>query len=58
VLPLIELLFAEPNPTALKWALRRRGLIASDHVRLPMVGISDALAARLDAELARVQGAR
>jgi 4-hydroxy-tetrahydrodipicolinate synthase len=58
VLPLIEMLFAEPNPAPLKWALRRRGVIASDRVRLPMVGISDALAARLDAELARVQGGR
>jgi 4-hydroxy-tetrahydrodipicolinate synthase len=58
VLPLIEALFAEPNPTAIKWALRRRGLIASDRVRLPMVPISDALAARLGAELERVQGGR
>jgi 4-hydroxy-tetrahydrodipicolinate synthase len=47
VLPLIELLFAEPNPTALKWVLARRGLIATDQVRLPHVGISDALATRL-----------
>jgi len=51
VLPLIELLFAEPNPAPLKWALRRRGLIASDRLRLPMVPISAALAARLDTTL-------
>lgn len=47
ILPLLELLFAEPNPGPLKWALERRGLIASRAVRLPLVGISEALAARL-----------
>uniref|UniRef100_A0A4Y8PQZ1 4-hydroxy-tetrahydrodipicolinate synthase n=1 Tax=Paenibacillus athensensis TaxID=1967502 RepID=A0A4Y8PQZ1_9BACL len=48
LLPLIRLLFAEPNPGPLKWLLAREGVIGSDAMRLPMTGIS----ARLQAELA------
>jgi 4-hydroxy-tetrahydrodipicolinate synthase len=48
-----ELLFSEPSPAALKHALWRMGLIDSPELRLPMVPASAALAARLDALLAR-----
>lgn len=45
---LVRLLFAEPNPAAIKHWLWRMGLIASPELRLPMTGISPALAGRLD----------
>lgn len=48
---LIELLFAEPSPAPLKWALARRHRIDCPVTRLPMVPISAALAARLEAAL-------
>lgn len=40
---LIPLLFKEPNPTPLKYILKKQGLIASDEARLPLTGISDSL---------------
>lgn len=43
-----RLLFAEPNPAPIKHWLWRAGLIASPETRLPMTGISAALATRLD----------
>jgi 4-hydroxy-tetrahydrodipicolinate synthase len=46
---LVDRLFAEPNPAPLKWTLAHRGLIASGALRLPMVPISDGLAAELAA---------
>jgi 4-hydroxy-tetrahydrodipicolinate synthase len=51
VRPLIEALFAEPNPAPLKWALARRGRIAGATLRLPQVPISARLAAELEALL-------
>jgi 4-hydroxy-tetrahydrodipicolinate synthase len=48
-----RLLFAEPSPAPIKHWLWRAGLIDSPEVRLPMTGVSDALAARIDAEMAR-----
>ncbi len=45
---LVRLLFAEPNPAPIKHVLWRLGLIASPELRLPMTGISAALAAQLD----------
>jgi 4-hydroxy-tetrahydrodipicolinate synthase len=48
-----RLLFAEPSPAPIKHWLWRIGLIDSPEVRLPMIGVSDALAARIDAEIAR-----
>lgn len=45
---LVRLLVAEPNPAAIKHWLWRMGLIASPELRLPMTGISPALAGRLD----------
>lgn len=50
---LARLLFAEPSPAPIKHWLWREGLIASPELRLPMVGVSDALAARIDAEMRR-----
>jgi len=48
-----HLLFTEPSPAPIKHWLWRTGLIHSPELRLPMTGISDALAARLDTEIAR-----
>lgn len=52
-----RLLFAEPSPAPIKHWLWRIGLIGSPELRLPMTGISDALAARLDREIERRQPA-
>jgi 4-hydroxy-tetrahydrodipicolinate synthase len=41
LLPLIRLLFKESNPAPLKWMLAQKSLIASDRLRLPMLGISE-----------------
>jgi 4-hydroxy-tetrahydrodipicolinate synthase len=53
VAELARLLFAEPSPAPAKHWLARTGLIASAEVRLPMVEVSNELAARLDREIAR-----
>jgi 4-hydroxy-tetrahydrodipicolinate synthase len=50
---LTRLLFVEPSPAAAKYWLWRTGLIDSAEVRLPMVEVSNELAARLDAEIER-----
>ena len=47
----IPLLFKEANPMPLKHLLWRQGLIASPECRLPLLKVSDALAAELDALL-------
>lgn len=49
-----RLLFAEPSPAPIKHWLWRAGLIDSPELRLPMAGVSDALASRLDRERARM----
>jgi len=49
---LVPLLFAEANPMPIKHCLWRQGLIASPECRLPLTGVSRALADRLDACLA------
>jgi 4-hydroxy-tetrahydrodipicolinate synthase len=36
--PLVDLLFVETNPAPGKWVLAERGLIASGHVRPPLIG--------------------
>jgi 4-hydroxy-tetrahydrodipicolinate synthase len=48
-----RLLFTEPSPAPIKHWLWRAGLIDSPEVRLPMTEISDALATRIGAEMAR-----
>lgn len=45
---MIPLLFAEPNPTPLKYCLKKLNLIDSDEVRLPMVNITSELESKLD----------
>jgi 4-hydroxy-tetrahydrodipicolinate synthase len=50
---LTRLLFAEPSPAPAKYWLGRTGLIDSAEVRLPMVEVSQELATRIDAEIAR-----
>lgn len=45
---MIPLLFAEPNPTPIKYCLKKLGLIDSDEVRLPLVNISRDLEKKLD----------
>ncbi|MGG1553162.1 4-hydroxy-tetrahydrodipicolinate synthase [Paenibacillus ferrarius] len=47
LLPLIRLLFQEPNPAPLKWLLAQSGVIASGALRLPNVPITEGLQARL-----------
>jgi len=53
VADLTRLLFSEPSPAPIKYWLWRTGLIDSPEVRLPMVEVSPALAARLDPEIER-----
>ena len=54
---LVPLLFAEPNPAAIKYWLWRTGLIDSGELRLPMTPVSAALAARLDGTIDRLKPA-
>ena len=53
-----RLLFAEPSPAPIKHWLWRSGLIDSPELRLPMVPVSAALAARIDAAVAAREGLR
>ena len=48
-----RLLFAEPSPAPIKHWLWRAGLIDSPEVRLPMMPVSDMLAARIAREMER-----
>lgn len=48
---IIPLLFQEPNPTPLKYSLRKLGLIESSEVRLPLVEITEELERKLDIAL-------
>jgi 4-hydroxy-tetrahydrodipicolinate synthase len=57
LIDLVRLFFAEPSPAGIKHVLWRQGLIASPELRLPMTGVSPALAGRLDRML-QVRGAR
>ncbi len=45
---MIPLLFTEPNPTPIKYCLKKLGLIDSDEVRLPLVNISSELEGKLN----------
>jgi len=44
----IPMLFQEPNPTPLKYCLKKLGLIDSSEVRLPLVEITENLEKKLD----------
>ena len=39
--PLVDLLFVETNPAPAKWLMKQRGLIASDHVRPPLIPLTE-----------------
>ena len=39
--PIVEAIFVETNPAPLKWMLREHGIIASAHVRAPLVPLTD-----------------
>ncbi|MEJ3655565.1 4-hydroxy-tetrahydrodipicolinate synthase [Actinomycetes bacterium KLBMP 9759] len=39
--PLVDLLFVETNPAPAKWLMKERGLIASDHVRPPLIPLTE-----------------
>ena len=45
---MIPYLFSEPNPTPLKYCLKKLGLIDSDEVRLPLVNITKELENKLE----------
>jgi 4-hydroxy-tetrahydrodipicolinate synthase len=50
--PLVDLLFVETNPAPGKWVLEQRGLIASGHVRPPLIPPTDAGLAKIKKLLA------
>ncbi|MGH3585188.1 MAG: 4-hydroxy-tetrahydrodipicolinate synthase [Pseudonocardia sp.] len=39
--PLVDLLFVETNPAPAKWLMAERGLIGSDHVRPPLIPLTE-----------------
>ncbi|WP_127581849.1 4-hydroxy-tetrahydrodipicolinate synthase [Paenibacillus koleovorans] len=49
LVPLIRLLFQEPNPAPLKWLLARQGMLDSGSLRLPMTEITESLRQELRA---------
>ncbi|RRO14474.1 4-hydroxy-tetrahydrodipicolinate synthase [Saccharopolyspora rhizosphaerae] len=50
--PLVDLIFVETNPAPVKWVLAQRGLIASEHVRPPLITPTDAGKEKIRALLA------
>jgi len=44
--PLVDLVFTETNPAAVKWLLAERGLIGSGYVRPPLIPLTEAGRAR------------
>ncbi len=54
LIDLARLLFAEPSPAPTKYWLWRAGLIDSPEIRLPMITVSEALAARIDTAVAQI----
>jgi 4-hydroxy-tetrahydrodipicolinate synthase len=50
--PLVDLVFTETNPAAVKWLLAERGLIGSGYVRPPLIPLTEAGRARAEALLA------
>src|SRR5918992_3340443 len=47
--PLVDLLFVETNPAPAKWLMKERGLIPSDHVRPPLIPLTEAGQAKVRA---------
>ena len=54
LVPLYQEMFCEPSPAAPKWALEKLGLCGRA-VRLPMVSLSEAGQARVNAALQKLQ---
>jgi 4-hydroxy-tetrahydrodipicolinate synthase len=54
LMPLHRALFLDPNPAGPKWALQRLGRIDAE-IRPPLVGVTDAVAAEIEAAM-RVAG--
>ncbi len=52
LLRLTNLLFVEPNPTPVKWALFAKGILASPECRLPLLALSEKHFASLEEQLA------
>jgi 4-hydroxy-tetrahydrodipicolinate synthase len=52
--PLHRLLFVEPSPAPVKWALHKLGVFPSPEVRLPLVTLTPPNAAKLEAELRKL----
>jgi 4-hydroxy-tetrahydrodipicolinate synthase len=50
--PLVELAFLETNPVPAKWAMRRLGILESEHARPPLAPLSQASAERAERILA------
>ncbi|HEX4360675.1 MAG TPA: 4-hydroxy-tetrahydrodipicolinate synthase [Pseudonocardia sp.] len=50
--PLVDLVFTETNPAAVKWLLAERGLLGSGYVRPPLIPLTGAGRARAEALLA------
>lgn len=48
---LCGLLFKEPNPTPVKYCLKKMGLIAEDSLRLPLLSVTNELAESLNQEM-------
>jgi 4-hydroxy-tetrahydrodipicolinate synthase len=38
----VDLLFVETNPAPAKWLMKQRGLLTSDHVRPPLIPLTEA----------------
>lgn len=47
LLPLIRLLFQEPNPAPIKWLLHQQGVIGSGALRLPLLPVTEGLQMKL-----------
>jgi 4-hydroxy-tetrahydrodipicolinate synthase len=48
IAPFVPLLFKEPNPAPIKYILKKKGLISSSEVRLPLTEISPELVKELE----------
>lgn len=51
---IINMLFAEGNPAGAKCVLKQLGVISSEHVRLPLVPVSEKLRAEFSEKIARL----
>jgi len=53
--PLVDLLFVETNPVPAKWLMAQRGLIRSEHVRAPLIALTNDGQTRVKALAAEAQ---